>query len=76
MNLSRRLLPLLLLSATCIAQSGPLPTNYKTILTNPTFRVIYVHYGPHEKVPVHDHPDTPTIYVYLNDSSPVRIIHS
>jgi hypothetical protein len=76
MNLSRRLLPLLLLSATCIAQSGPLPSNYKTVLTDPTFRVIYVHYGPHEKVPVHDHPDTPTIYVYLNDSSPVRIVHS
>jgi hypothetical protein len=52
-----------------------LPPNYTTILENPTFRVIRVHYGPHEKVPVHDHPDTPTVYVYLNNSGPVRITH-
>jgi hypothetical protein len=53
----------------------PLPPNYKTVLENSTFKVIRVHYGPHEKVPVHDHPDTPTVYVYLNNSGPVRIIH-
>jgi quercetin dioxygenase-like cupin family protein len=52
-----------------------LPPNYTTILENPAFRVIRVHYGPHEKVPVHDHPDTPTVYVYLNNSGPVRITH-
>ncbi len=52
-----------------------LPPNYTTVLNNETFKVIKVHYGPHEKVPVHDHPDTPTVYVYLNDSGPVRIIH-
>jgi hypothetical protein len=76
MNRPLRFPALLLLSvASCLAQSGPLPVNYKTILTNRPFRVISVHYGPHEKVPVHDHPDTPTVYVYLNDSGPVRIIH-
>jgi hypothetical protein len=69
---------LFMLSGTipCLAQSqAPLPENYKTILGNDTFKVIKVHYGPHEKVPVHDHPDTPTVYVYLNDSGPVKIIH-
>jgi hypothetical protein len=55
--------------------STPLPPNYKTVLENSTFKIIRVHYGPHEKIPVHNHPDTPTVYVYLNDSSPVRIIH-
>lgn len=76
MNKSFRLFALLILGVTaCIAQPGPLPQNYKTILTNPSFRVISVHYGPHEKVPVHDHPDTPTVYVYLNNSGPIRIIH-
>lgn len=55
--------------------SASLPPNYKTVLENPTFRIIGVHYGPHEKVPVHDHPDTPTVYVYLNNSGDVRITH-
>jgi hypothetical protein len=72
-------LALLILSVAIagLAQQNPtsLPPNYKTVLENPTFRIIRVHYGPHEKVPVHDHPDTPTVYVYLNNSSPVRIIH-
>jgi hypothetical protein len=52
-----------------------LPSNYKTLLTNPSFRVIAVRYGPHEKVPVHDHPAVPTVFIYLNNSSPVRISH-
>lgn len=58
------------------AQQGPsLPPNYTTILTNDTFKVIRVHYGPHEKVPVHNHPAIPTVFVYLNNSGPVNIIH-
>jgi quercetin dioxygenase-like cupin family protein len=61
----------------CIAQQVPsaLPDNYKVVLTEPFAKVIRVHYGPHEKVPVHDHPSTPTVYVYLNDSGPVRLTH-
>jgi hypothetical protein len=55
--------------------SSALPPNYKTVLENTSFKIIRVHYGPHEKVPVHDHPDTPTVFVYLNHSSPVRISH-
>jgi hypothetical protein len=72
-----RLALLALLTPACIlAQTtASLPPNYKTILETPAFRVIRVHYGAHEKVPVHDHPDTPTVYVYLNDSGPIRIIH-
>ncbi|NYF89145.1 hypothetical protein RBB79_06310 [Tunturiibacter empetritectus] len=71
----KTLLPLLLsLTLTTPAQQ-PLPPNYQTILTNQTFNVIRVHYGPHEKVPVHDHPATSTVYVYLNNSGPVNIIH-
>jgi len=74
-----KLLPLLLLLTTPLttpAQQNPsLPPNYTTILTNHTFKVIRVHYGPHEKVPVHDHPAIPTVFVYLNNSGPVNIIH-
>jgi len=74
-----KLLPLILLLSGPIsitAQQNPsLPLNYTTILTNETFKVIRVHYGPHEKVPVHDHPAIPTVFVYLNNSGPVNIIH-
>jgi hypothetical protein len=37
--------------------------------------VLRGHYGPHESVGVHDHSDHPTVYVYLNDSGPVRFVH-
>jgi hypothetical protein len=74
-----KFLPLVLLLSAPIsltAQQNPsLPPNYTTILTNDTFKVIRVHYGPHEKVPVHDHPAIPTVFVYLNNSGPVNIIH-
>jgi hypothetical protein len=75
-----KLVPLLLilsgpLSLAAQPTSFPLPPNYQTVVTTDTFKVIRVHYGPHEKVPVHDHPATPTVYVYLNNSGPVKIIH-
>ncbi len=35
-----------------------------------------VHYAPHEFVPMHDHSAYPTVFVYLNDSGPVRIDHA
>jgi len=53
----------------------PLPKNYKTILDNHDLLVMRVHYGPHEFVPMHDHSAYPTVFVYLNDSGPVRIDH-
>jgi quercetin dioxygenase-like cupin family protein len=61
----------------CVAQqrANDLPVNYKTELTKSFVKVIRVHYGPHETVPVHDHPATSTVYVYLNNSGPVRITH-
>jgi hypothetical protein len=74
-----RLLPVILLLSSALPifaqSSSTLPPNYQTILTNQTFNVIRVHYGPHEKVPIHDHPATSTVYVYLNNSGPVNIIH-
>lgn len=54
----------------------PLPPNYQTILNNPDVLAMRVHYGPHEFVPMHDHSDYPTVFVYLNDSGPVRIDHA
>jgi hypothetical protein len=53
----------------------PLPPNYKVILDSSDVLVQRVHYGPHEFVPMHDHPAATTVYVYLNDSGVVDITH-
>lgn len=55
--------------------TASLPNNYKTILANHDLLVMRVHYGPHEFVPMHDHSAYPTIFIYLDDSGPVRIDH-
>ena len=51
------------------------PNNYRKVLDNADVVVLRVHYGPHETVVVHDHSDHPTVYVYLDDSGPVRFVH-
>lgn len=51
------------------------PRNYSLALENDVVSVIRVHYGPHERIEVHDHSKFPTIYVYLSDSGPVRFEH-
>lgn len=51
------------------------PRNYRIVLDNPDVTVIRAHYGPHESVGVHDHSGHPTVYVYLDDSGPVRFVH-
>jgi hypothetical protein len=52
-----------------------LPKNYSLAFENDIVAVIRVHYGPHEKIGVHDHSRFPTVYVYLSDSGPVRFEH-
>jgi hypothetical protein len=52
------------------------PHNYSLVLDNSNVTVIRAHYGPHEKVGVHDHSNYATVYVYLSDSGPVRIDHA
>jgi hypothetical protein len=54
----------------------PLPSNYQTIFENSDVLVMHVHYGAHEFVPTHDHPAFPTLFVYLNNSGEVDIIHA
>jgi hypothetical protein len=77
--LRRSLLVLILAAATASAAQNPVkafPQNYKVVLDGPEFSVLRVHYRPHEKVGLHDHSSYSTIYVYLNDSGPVRFQHS
>jgi hypothetical protein len=64
-------------SAHALAQDPTVafPNNYRKVLENADVVVLRVHYGPHETVGVHDHSDHPTVYVYLDDSGPVRFVH-
>jgi hypothetical protein len=52
-----------------------LQQSYRTLLDNDEMQVVRVHYDPHEKLAEHDHSRYPTVYVYLNNSGPVRFIH-
>jgi hypothetical protein len=75
------LLGALLLFGPCFASvdaqttSKPLPSNYKTIFENPDMLAMHVHYAPREFVPMHDRSAYPTVYVYLNNSGEVAIVH-
>ncbi|HJT71234.1 MAG TPA: hypothetical protein VJ731_13635 [Terriglobales bacterium] len=53
-----------------------LPRNYWLEFENSQVRVVHVHYDAKERLPRHDHPKTPTLYVYLADAGPVRFKHT
>jgi predicted metal-dependent enzyme (double-stranded beta helix superfamily) len=66
---------LALMFARAAQQQESLPLNYQTIYENDDLLVMHVHYGPREFIPMHDHTAFPTLFVYLNDSGPVKITH-
>jgi hypothetical protein len=51
------------------------PDDYKLELENRYVRLVRVTYGPHQKSPVHDHPGTPTVYVYTTNGGKMQISH-
>jgi hypothetical protein len=51
------------------------PGAYRTQFENDFVHLIRVHYGPNERVPVHEHPASVTAYIYLNASGPVQFRH-
>jgi hypothetical protein len=51
------------------------PQAYKLEFENEWVKVMRVHYGPHEKIPAHDHTERAAAYVYLNDGGPVIFKH-
>ena len=65
-----------LLLAPAQPRQGDVTRAYRTEFENARVRVTRVVYQPREKIPLHDHPANPTIYVYLRDSGPVRFIHT
>ena len=52
-----------------------LPQAYKLLFENDWVKVTRVHYAPHEKLPPHEHTQSASAYVYLNDSGPVVFKH-
>jgi len=42
---------------------------------NPWVRVVRVRYSAHQKTGMHDHPSTPTVYVYTTDGGRLEIGH-
>ena len=59
---------LCLVVATALAQDSAkiAPKNVKVEIDNPEVRVLRVHYDPHDKIPMHEHPDV--VIVYLTDA--------
>ena len=51
------------------------PQAYKLQFENEWVKVTRVHYAPNEKLPAHEHTQTASAYVYLNDSGPVLFKH-
>ncbi len=51
------------------------PSDSKIEFENDSVRVVRVHYNPHEKTAVHDHPATPTVFVYITDGGRLRLGH-
>jgi hypothetical protein len=52
------------------------PDNYHLVFENEWARATRVTYQPHDKLPVHAHPPTPTtLYVYVTDGGPIRFGH-
>ncbi len=47
----------------------------KAEFENPCVRIVRVHYLPPEKTRAHDHPATPTVYVYTTDGGRLKIMH-
>ena len=72
-------LPLLFFAATCacMAQSPytVCPKNYRLELENDWVRVSRAMFAAGDKLPVHDHPAHPTVFVYLTDGGPIRFTH-
>ena len=61
-----------------VAAQDPLkvaPEAYSLEFENDWVRVVRVHYGPHARIPAHDHPRGGTAYVYLNDGPEVVFRH-
>ncbi len=67
--------PILLLLLFHPAPAQSPSTDAKLEFENAWVRIVRVHYNANEKTAIHDHPPTPTVYVYTTDGGRLRIGH-
>ncbi len=69
----------MLLAAACpLAAQNPYtvaPNNYRLEFENESVRVSRASFAPGDKLPIHQHPAAPTVFVYLTDGGPIRFTH-
>jgi hypothetical protein len=65
----------LLVSLAAILSAQVAPSDATIEFENSLVRVVRVRYQPHQKTAMHDHPATPTVYVYVTDGERLRISH-
>jgi len=78
LNPKRAVVAVILYLTVAAAAQDPLqtlPQNYKLDFENDWVKITRVHYAPHEKLPPHQHTQTGSAYVYLNDGGPVVFKH-
>jgi quercetin dioxygenase-like cupin family protein len=64
-----------LLGLAIVARAQLVPSDAALEFENSLVRIVRVRYRPHQKTAMHDHPATPTIFVYVTDGGRLRIGH-
>ena len=64
-----------LLGLALLASGQVAPSDATLEFENSLVRIVRVHYKAHQKTAMHDHPATPTVYVYVTDGGRLRIGH-
>jgi hypothetical protein len=63
------------LLAVCAVRAQVAASDATVEFENQWVRVVRVQYQPHQRTAMHDHPATPTVYVYTTDGGRLRIGH-
>ena len=64
-----------LLALALLASGQVAPSDATLEFENSLVRIVRVKYKAHQKTAMHDHPATPTVYVYVTDGGRLRIGH-
>jgi hypothetical protein len=65
----------LLLGLAAVLSADKAPSDATLEFENSLVRIVRVRYRPHQKTAMHDHPSTPTVFVYVTDGGRLRISH-
>ena len=59
----------------CLLVAADTNTDAIVELENPFLRIVRVHYKAYEKTVEHDHPASPTVFIYVTDGGRLKIFH-